>query len=174
MMKKRVLVLMVLVNFVVLHAKSQCGDYQYHILESVSNLYDVSDNTYDSFIMMRSAFESEDYDVMKEYADSAKDYIGLLKSSAYNSRTSIDLAYNTAEMCYCLNGQKVTADISDSAGIIYDKSKEIHKLYKKCIKTSDKDIAKRYAFQIMQLLENIQSICDKASKDCVNAQEACY
>ncbi|MDY0142451.1 MAG: hypothetical protein RBR97_11220 [Bacteroidales bacterium] len=173
-MNKKVFILLILINFVALLSKAQCNDYQYHILESVSNLYDVSDNTYDSFIMIRSAFEAEDYNIMKEYADSAKDYIELLKSTAYNARTSIELAYNTAEMCYCLNGQKATGNLSDKANIIYDNSKEISKIYKKSLKTSDKEIAKRYIFQIMELLERTQVVCDKASKDCVNAQEACY
>ncbi len=173
-MNKKVFILLILINFIAVLSKAQCNDYQYHILESVSNLYDVSNNTYDSFITIRSAFEAEDYNIMMEYADSAKDFIELLKSSAYNARTSIDLAYNTAEMCYCLIGQKATGDLSDKADIIYDNSKEISKLYKKCSKTSDQEIAKRYVFQIMTLLENIQVVCDKASKDCVNAQEACY
>ncbi|MDD4149006.1 MAG: hypothetical protein PHE33_03155 [Bacteroidales bacterium] len=173
-MSKKVFILLIFINSFALFAKSQCNNYQYYILESVSNLYDVSNNTYDSFIMIRHAFEEDDFNLMQEYSDSANDYIEMLTSSAYNAKTSIDLAYNAAEMCYCLNGQKEAGDLIDKSDIIYDNSKEIHKLYKKNLKANNKEISKRYIFQIMELLENTQTVCDKASKDCVDAQEACY
>ncbi|MBN2776550.1 MAG: hypothetical protein JXR36_02845 [Bacteroidales bacterium] len=154
--------------------KAQCGNYQYHILESVSNLYEVSDNTYESFILIRSAFESEDFTEMKLYIDSANTYLDLFRTAAYNSKTSIELAYNDAEMCYCLNGQKKTGDVIDMVDQIYDISKEIRKIVKKNAKATDMEISKRYVYQIKSLLESVQIICDKASEECINAQEACY
>lgn len=173
-MKKNIILLIVSTFVLSLSGKSQCNNYQYHILESVSNIYEVSDNTFEAFILIRSAFESDDFEQMELYVDTAKAYLDLVKTSSYYAKTSIELAYNDAEMCYCLNGQKKTGDISDMIDEMYDKSKEISKLIKKNSKTTDKEISKRYIYQIMEILEYIKPLCDKASKECVNAQEACY
>jgi hypothetical protein len=111
---------------------------------------------------------------MKLFIDSSKTYLDLLKTTAYNSKTSIELAYNDAEMCYCLNGQKKTGDVIDLVDQIYDISKEIGKIVKKNSKSTDIEISKRYVYQIMSSLESVQTLCEKASKECINAQEACY
>jgi len=172
----RIIILITLLSFIATQSilAQQCNQYQIHIIESVSEIYDVSDDIYETKIELnRLVTNLKDdkpvlnYQGVEEQLKSMKNNIGL-------TETSLEIALSNADMCGCLNGQIQSDELLVEIDKLKDYSKELLKLLKSIKKIDDFDEIAEMFDNIDKLLNDSNEICEKVSEKAVKSQNICY
>ncbi len=172
-MHKKIILITVFYMLVFFSSKAQCNQYQTQLVESVSNLYQISNIIFDARVELNrilDLIESQDseisYSELNNYAKYIKDNIDVTESV-------LELALANADMCYCLNGQIQSDELLVMIDNMNDKNKNINKSVKLLKKVIDKQKITDILSEIDTLLNELNQICEKASEKALNAQNIC-